>query len=239
MTNHTDSGILVANKTGYIPVSLTKEYHMLGCEPFTPEREKTLIEHWRKRRWAERNIAVLTLGIQTGFRISAILSLKIGDVIKNGNMVDRIYMQKYNVKGGKGPNSGGVHGRAMLLTRKTKRVLREHLAAMDDQGYSAPEDYLFQTQGEGNRPLAGNGFWRTLYDAKKELGWTWKLGTHSMRKTFAARIYQSLLDSGNNDALRILQAGLGHENINNTIKYLSFKEDDLIEAIQAVFGDEE
>ena len=35
------------------------------------------------------------------------------------------------------------------------------------------------------------------------------------------------------------QAGLGHENINNTIKYLSFKEDDLIEAIQAVFGDEE
>jgi len=48
-----------------------------------------------------------------------------------------------------------------------------------------------------------------------------------------------LLDDNNADALRILQAGLGHENINNTIKYLSFKEDDLIEAIQCVFGGEE
>jgi len=42
----------------------------------------------------------------------------------------------------------------------------------------------------------------------------------------------------NADALRILQAGLGHENINNTIKYLSFNETELVEAIQAVFGGE-
>lgn len=212
---------------------------MLGCEPFTPAQEKELIEYWSHRRHAERNIAILTVGIQTGFRISAILSLTIGDVIKNGNMVDRIYMQRYNIKGGKAKSSGSVHGRAMLLAKKTKRILKVHIDCMATQGYTEPSDFLFQTQRFGNQPLAGNGFWRTLYEAKKVLGWTWKLGTHSMRKTFAARIYQSLLDSGNNDALRILQAGLGHENINNTIKYLSFKEDDLIEAIQAVFGDEE
>ena len=58
-----------------------------------------------------------------------------------------------------------------------------------------------------------------------------------MRKTFAARVYQNLVDKNNADALRILQAGLGHENINNTIRYLSFREDDLNKAIGEVFGD--
>ena len=111
----------------------------------------------------------------------------------------------------------------------------------ESQGHGAsfkkPTRPQLQTQRSGNEALAGNGFWRTLYDAKKALGWTWKLSTHSMRKTFAARIYQNLLDKGENDALRILQAGLGHENINNTIKYLSFKEDGLIDAISDVFGE--
>lgn len=239
MTIHTQSGILVANGVGYVPCSLTKEYDMLGCEPFTPEQEKTLIAYWRKRRYAERNIAILTFGIQTGFRISEILCLKRGDLIKNGNMVDRVYMRRYNMKGGKGEKSGGTHGRAMLLMKGTKKALKAQMDYMAAKGYTNDDDYVFQTQRGGNRPLNGNGFWRCLWDAKKKLGWTWKLGTHSMRKTFAKRIYDNLLDSKNCDALRILQAGLGHKNINNTIKYLSFNEGALIEAMHAVFGGEE
>lgn len=209
---------------------------MLGAEPFTPEHERQLIEYWSKRRYAERNIAILTLGIQTGFRITAILSLRRRDVLKNGNMVDRIYMQRYNTKGGKGIHKGGVHGRSIPITKKTKDALWDQLRWLDAHGYTDPNDFMFQTQRAGNEALNGNGYWRTLYDAKNALGWTWKLSTHSMRKTFAARIYQNLLDKGENDALRILQAGLGHENINNTIKYLSFKEDGLIDAINEVFG---
>ena len=70
----------------------------------------------------------------------------------------------------------------------------------------------------------------------KKLGITSKIGTHSMRKTFANRIYQNLLDNNNADALRIVQAGLGHDNINNTVKYLSFREDTLNQTITEVFG---
>lgn len=239
MTIHTPTGILVANKTGYVPVTLAKEFNMLGCEPFTPEHEKTLIEYWSKRRYAERNIGILTFGIQTGFRISEILALTRGDFIKNGKMVDRIYMRKYNMKGGQAEHNRGIHGRAMLLMAKTKKAIQAQLDYIEGRGYTDPTDFVFQTQRAGNQSLAGNGFYRTMADAKVALGWTWKMATHSMRKTFAARIYQNLLDGKNCDALRILQAGLGHENINNTIKYLSFKEDELIEAIQAVFGGEE
>jgi len=105
------------------------------------------------------------------------------------------------------------------------------------QGRTLPEQYMFQTQRSGNEHMDYTSVWRLLNYTAKELGMTLKVGTHSMRKTFAARVYQSLMDKGNAGGLRILQAGLGHENINNTIKYLSFREDDLNTAINDVFGD--
>ena len=145
-------------------------------------------------------------------------------------------MQRYNIKGGKGAKKGGTHGRAMLLMDNTKKALQEHIDYMDKQGFTADGDYMFQTQRDGNRPLNANGFWRCLYESKKVLGWTWKIGTHSMRKTFAKRVHDNLLGKGNPDALRILKEALGHENINNTIKYLSFDEGPLVEPLLDVFG---
>ena len=233
MTIHTIDDTFVEN------IKATKEAMMLGCEPFTEEQERALLDYFSKRRYAERNIAILTFGIQTGFRVSEILALRRRDIEQNGKIVDRVYMRKYNMKGGQKENNRGVHGRAMLLAPKTKRVLRTLLGYLDKRGFTEPDSFLFQTQRDGNRALDGHGFWRILYDAKHDLDLTGKIGTHSMRKTFAARIYANLLDKGNADALRILQAGLGHENINNTIKYLSFNEGELIEAIHDVFGGEE
>jgi len=52
---------------------------MIGCEPFSEKQEAQLIEFYSKQRYAARYIALLTFGIQTGFRVSEILSLTIGD----------------------------------------------------------------------------------------------------------------------------------------------------------------
>lgn len=236
MTIRNQYPIVVENKEMYIPLTLPKELNMIGCEPYTPEKEKELLEYFSKRRYSERNVALLTFGIQTGFRISEILSLRRRDLVQNGNIVDKVYMKRKNMKGGKSEKASGTHGRAMLIMPPTQKVLKVQVGWLDDNGYTEPDDYFFQTQRAGNCHIDKNGFWRQLREAKIALGWTGKFGTHSMRKTFAARIYADLIDKGNADALRILQAGLGHENINNTIKYLSFKEDDLIEAMQSVFG---
>jgi integrase len=227
----------VENKEVLIPLPVIQGEDMLGAEPFTPETEKQLIEYFSKRRYAERNIAILQLGIQTGFRISEILCLKRRDIIKSGNMVDRVHVRKLYMKGGMSEKNSNIHGRAMLITKETKKVLRTLLDWLDAHGYTDPDDFIFQTQRSGNQRLDKNGFWRQLWEAKKALGWTWKLSTHSMRKTFADRVYTNLMEKGNADGLRILQAGLGHANINNTIKYLAFKDDELTDAIHDVFGE--
>ena len=56
-----------------------------------------------------------------------------------------------------------------------------------------------------------------------------KLGTHSMRKTFADRIYDRL-----DGDLAKTQKALGHKNINSTVQYLSFREEEIDEAILAI-----
>jgi integrase len=209
---------------------------MIGCEPFSPEQEKQLRDYFKSRRHSARNVALLTFGIQTGFRISEILSLTIGELFKGGKMVDRVYMRKWNMKGGK---AGKSSGRSMILAKNTKKALQAQVDYLAGRGRTEPEQFIFQTQNfkrGNNQHMHYTSGWRLLNYAAKELGMTIKVGSHSMRKTFADRIYRNLLDKKNADALRILQAGLGHENINNTIRYLSFQEDDLNTAIDDVFG---
>lgn len=57
---------------------------------------------------------------------------------------------------------------------------------------------------------------------------TGKVGTHAMRKTFATRVYHQL----NHDLVKT-QRAMGHKNINSTVAYLSFVEDEIDQAILA------
>jgi len=55
-----------------------------------------------------------------------------------------------------------------------------------------------------------------------------KGGTHAMRKTIANRVYHQL----NHDLVKT-QRAMGHKNINSTVAYLSFVEDEIDQAILA------
>jgi hypothetical protein len=57
---------------------------------------------------------------------------------------------------------------------------------------------------------------------------TEKVGTHSMRKTFANRVSHQL----NHDLVKT-QRAMGQKNINSTVAYLSFVEDEIDQAILA------
>lgn len=71
--------------------------------------------------------------------------------------------------------------------------------------------------------------WRILKEAYESNEMTGKLGTHSMRKTFADRIYDKL----DRDLVKT-QKALGHRNINSTVQYLSFREEEIDEAMLSI-----
>ena len=88
--------------------------------------------------------------------------------------------------------------------------------------------YVFRSSKGGDRPISPVQAWRILREAVTTNELTGKLGTHAMRKTFANRAYEKL----NHDLVKT-QRALGHANINSTVQYLSFREEEIDAAILA------
>jgi len=87
---------------------------------------------------------------------------------------------------------------------------------------------VFQSRKWINRPIGKIQAWRILHEAASPDELPGKLGTHMMRKTFADRVHHQL----NRDLVKT-QRAMGHKNINSTVAYLSFVENEIDQAILA------
>ena len=187
---------------------------MRGCRPLTDDE----VSEVSRSFWGEharRDKALFLLGIRSGFRISELLSLRVRDVAPGGRMVDRVTVERRHMK-------KKVEGRTVLLHPEAKAALAAWLEVL-----GANEDaYVFQSRIGENRPITRVQAYRILHEACDACELTGKLGTHSMRKTFANKIYDRL----DNDLVKT-QRALGHRNINSTVQYLSFREEEIDAAI--------
>lgn len=175
----------------------------------------TLAQH----RFAKRDQALFLLGLRSGFRISELLSLSVRDVYQNGNYVDRISVARKHMK-------KKMEGRTVALhpeAREALVALVEELRAGDK---AAPNSPLFQSREGESKPMNRKSAWHMLKQAYGACGLTGKLGTHSMRKTFAKRVYDKL----GGDLMKT-QKALGHARVTSTVSYLSFNEEDVEDAI--------
>jgi integrase len=193
---------------------------MKGCRPLTAE-EVELVQQSFGGVYAERDQALFLLGVKSGFRISELLSLRVGDVSQHGRLVDRVTVQRRHMKNQR-------EGRTVLLHPEAKAALATWLLTLRQMpGYTA-QTCVFRSRKGVNRPISKVQAWRILHEAVTTNELTGKVGTHAMRKTFANRVYHQL----NHDLVKT-QRAMGHKNINSTVAYLSFVEDEIDQAILA------
>lgn len=206
---------------------------MKGCRPLNDAEIEALQGLIRRGRYGKRDLALVVLGIQTGLRISEILSLRRQDLMQPGSeIVGRVTIQRRHMK-------KKIEGRTILLHEATRTALAAWLLELGRLGYIAADDFVFQAQSGGNRHISRQRAWGIIHGAARSLGMTGTIGTHSMRKTFADKVYSYFLNkaaAGNPvDAFRTTSKALGHQSINSTDKYLSFREETIDEAIGAIF----
>jgi integrase len=194
---------------------------MKGCRPLGDD-ETFLVAKSFGGAYALRDRALFLLGIKSGFRISELLSLTVGDVYRHGRLVERVTVQRRHMK-------KKVEGRTVVLHPEAKAALAAWLQSVQTDGTPLPTIYVFQSRKGVNRPLSRVQAYRILQEAYDTNGLTGKLGTHSMRKTFANRVYEKL----DRDLVKT-QRALGHRNINSTVQYLSFREEEIDQAILAI-----
>jgi integrase len=181
---------------------------------------------------AARNRALLTLGIQTGFRVSEILSLDTDQVLGR----DKFTVERRRMKG--------------RCRSVTKPIPPQSRAAIEEclRSYPGPRVAkgrpLFQTPS-GDR-LSRHGAYAAILRAGKAAGIDLSgLGTHSMRKTYATRAYGAFvarLAAGERlEPMRMVQNALGHASIASTEAYLRPPEGvafELLEALEGMFDED-
>ena len=96
--------------------------------------------------------------------------------------------------------------------------------------------YLFSSERDPNKPIDRIQAWRILKRGYRACGMRGKLSTHSMRKTYANRVYKTLMKKASDgyevDALRTTSKLLGHTLVSTTDAYLSFLDSDFDDVIE-------
>lgn len=171
--------------------------------------------------FAKRDRALFLLGVCTGFRVSELLSLRMPDLFQNGRMVQRVTVTRRRMK-------GRAASRTVLLHPAAREAVREWVVECVREGWFAPDMPLFvsRRRGPDGRPRAISRpqAWRVVERMFERAGLAGRLGTHSLRKTFAAEHYErlkSLAAKGRPvDVLRTMQQLLAHASIESTMSYL-------------------
>lgn len=198
---------------------------MAGRRPLTRAEERQLVQ--TIRRLSARDHALVACLWWTGFRISEVLSLKVGQVWRAGCMADRIGIAPRHLKGKRGRTRWVpiLPELARALDRQIRSLARRHEL---DEGM--PLFLSRETDDERRlRALHRCQAHRIIRRAFQRAGIVddGRLGTHSLRKTFARRVYEH---SGRD--LMVLKHALGHTDVAITQKYLEVDEDAVMAAIQ-------
>lgn len=173
-----------------------------------PIREKKQIEAVKKilKSGNIRDYVLFVIGINSGLRISDLLTLRVSDVFDGKKIKDRITIREQ--KTGKLKN--------FPVSDTIAKALKEY--NVSSMIVDAP---LFPSQKGGN-PISRVQAYRILNTAAEGLKLQ-KIGTHTLRKTFGYHAYLAGVDVS-----RIMQL-LNHSSQKETLRYIGISQDELDE----------
>ena len=182
-------------------------------------------------KFETRNRGLFMIGVSIGGRISELLSLRIDDVWQNDRPMTDVMFDRSVVKGGEVSRTIPVNtdGRTAIM-----ELIDWHLECLisDEDTALDPAMPLFPSQKRtrGGQPKAINRSLahKALQDAFEIAGLNGKLATHSMRKSFAQRLYNQTHD------MYAVQEMLGHKNITTTQEYVGVDYSNVREALEAM-----
>ena len=175
-----------------------------------------------------RNRGLFMIGVSTGGRISELLSLQIADVYQNGRPVTDLLYSKSIVK-------GGEVSRAVPVNRDGRQAIDDLISWHTDYyGMTENSRPLFPSRnGQGTKRMSRRTAHDVLKSAFEAAGLNGHLATHSLRKSFAQRLYDRTGD------IFAVQEMLGHKAVATTQKYLGVNYANIKEAVEemAVTGE--
>ncbi|KOS24954.1 integrase [Bacillus anthracis] len=156
--------------------------------------KKYLKEH------SQRDYLLFVIGINTGLKITELLSMKFEDVLHEDGTVKEFYSL---------PVKDEKFKEAVYLNTKVKEAFLVYVQSIDVKR----ENYVFQSNKTTNS-ITRQQAYRVIHNAAEAVGIVGKIGTNSMRKTFGFHAYKRGI------AIALLQKHFHHATPSETLKYL-------------------
>ena len=173
-----------------------------------------------------RDYALFIFGIYTGRRISDMIRLNVRDVA----MIDRKSRFVIRERLGIQEKKTGKFSDILIhpsARRALSKYLRRRLKKSESKGALLNEP-LFKSQKarqSGEYRITERQAGRVLNLAARHCGLNYKIGTHSLRKTFGYVMYK------NGNSIELIQKMLNHSSPEITLAYIGITRDDMDEAI--------
>lgn len=173
--------------------------------------------------FAIRNRSLFMLGVSVGGRISELIALKVNDVWQNRKPVSDLLFDRNIVK-------GGEVSRAVPVNTDGQQAIADLIAwHLELYGNTDPTRPLFPSRkGQGLKAMSRIAAHDALKDAFETAGLNGKLGTHSLRKSYAQRLYEHTND------IYAVQEMLGHKSVVTTQRYLGVNYANVRDASEAM-----
>lgn len=200
---------------------------MIGARPLEDDEVSLILQEGFTGNYEHRNRSLFATGLSTGFRISELLALEMRDIMH------RKYPKSY-VKIPKRLTKGKTQGRTQRLQSFARQALQpwiderlegtELADLLDEPVFLSREK---DTRTRVIKPITPQHAGAILNQAFERCEIPGPVSTHSMRKTFAQKIYYDAVKKFRAgeimiDPLRVCQQQLGHKTIQSTLSYLSF-----------------
>lgn len=174
-----------------------------------PIRRKKDIEAMKKALGNPRDKLLFIFGINTGFRISDILGLKIGDIIANGKPIDALKVKEKKT------------GKTRVV--KLNKSIKDELAKIEGDA----DEYLFKSR-KGNKPISRVQAYRILNAGAVRARIKDEIGTHTLRKTFGYHAYKKGVP------VPLLMDILNHSSEKITLRYIGIKQESFNDVYDAI-----
>lgn len=165
-----------------------------------PIRDQKIIEQFKIETMKKdyKYYMMFVIGINTGLRISDILTLTVADVKGKTHITIQEKKTKKNKR--------------FLINKKLRSEIDKYIDGMEQ------EEYLFQSRKGNNKPITRIQAYRILNEIADKLSVD-EVGTHTLRKTFGYWHYQRHKD------VATLQDIFNHSAPSITLKYIGITDD--------------
>ncbi|RZT23423.1 tyrosine-type recombinase/integrase [Fictibacillus sp. BK138] len=160
------------------------------------------------KRQSERDYVLFVFGINTGLKITELLTIKVEDLMTELNGIKDYYSWI--------PKEGESK-KEIFLNETVQKILHQYILNANLKS----DDFLFLSK-KTKLPITRQQAYRIISCAADQVGIQGKIGTNSLRKTFGFHAYKRGV------AISLLQKHFNHSNPSETLKYLGISKDENI-----------